>query len=262
MSLKALYAAATGMDVQQSQMDSIANNLANMNTSGYKASKVAFEDLIYDQVQTPGAATTQNTSSPVGVQIGHGARLVGVYKAFSQGEFLQTDRELDVAIEGSGFYEVTLDDGTAAYTRDGGLQLNKDGNLVNTRGFAVQPAITVPPDATSLTVGQDGTVSVTQAGQTTPTNLGQIQLVNFQNPSGLQSMGQNLFKETEASGTPVVTNPGENGTGTLVQGFLENSNVKVAEELIRMIVAQRSYEANARVLSTTNEMMRASSSIS
>lgn len=261
MSLTALYAAATGMDVQQATMDSIANNLANINTTGFKASRAGFEDLMYEQVQTPGLKNAANTPSPIGIQIGHGARLVGVYKDFRQGEFVQTDRQLDVAIEGAGFFKVTLDNGTAGYTRDGGLKINSTGILVSNRGYQVEPAITMPADATAITVGQDGTVSVTQAGVATPTSLGQLQLVMFQNPSGLKSIGQNLYQETDASGTPTSGNPGVNGAGTLAQGFLENANVNVAEELINMIVAQRAYEANAKVLSTTNEMMRASSGV-
>lgn len=261
MSLTALYAAATGMDVQQATMDSIANNLANINTTGFKASRAGFEDLMYEQVQTPGLKNAANTPSPIGIQIGHGARLVGVYKDFRQGEFVQTDRQLDVAIEGAGFFKVTLDNGTAGYTRDGGLKINSTGILVSNRGYQVEPAITMPADATAITVGQDGTVSVTQAGVATPTSLGQLQLIMFQNPSGLKSIGQNLYQETDASGTPTSGNPGANGAGTLAQGFLENANVNVAEELINMIVAQRAYEANAKVLSTTNEMMRASSGV-
>ncbi len=260
MSLKALFAAATGMAAQQSRMDAIANNLSNLNTTGFKASRTSFEDLIYDQVQTPGLRTEANTLAPTGIQIGHGTRLVSVYKQFSQGEFSQTNRDLDVAIEGKGFLTVTLDNGEKAYTRDGSLQLDKDGNIVNANGYKVEPSITVPTTATSLKIGKDGTVSITVDGQSVPQNLGQLQLVIFQNPSGLKAAGQNIFEETEASGSPVTATAGVDGAGTFAQGFLENSNVNVAEELINMIIAQRTYEANSKVLQSTNEMMRAANS--
>lgn len=256
MSLKALYAAATGMEAQQTRINAISNNLANLNTVGFKRDQASFEDLVYDQIQTPGAKSSTNTNTPIGIQIGHGTRLVGVSKMFSQGEFSQTNRELDVAIEGNGFIQVTQDDGTIAYTRDGALRIDADGNLVNSRGLIIEPAITIPSDATSITIGTDGTISATVAGQTTVSELGQLQLAVFQNPAGLKALGKNLYTETDASGTPTVTTAGTSGAGNISQGFLENSNVNVAEELINMIVAQRSYEANSKVLQTTSEVMR------
>ncbi|EKD42155.1 MAG: hypothetical protein ACD_73C00298G0002 [uncultured bacterium] len=261
MTLKALYAAATGMDAQEARIGSISNNLANINTTGFKSDHVAFEDLIYDQVQTPGSKNSSNTTAPIGIQVGHGTRLVGVYKHFTQGELMQTSRELDVAVEGNGFLQVTMDDGTPAYTRDGSIRLNADGQLVTSRGYAIEPAITIPADATSVTIGRDGVISATTPGATTASEAGQLQLVIFQNPSGLKAIGQNMYQETTASGTATSTTPGTSGAGTISQGFLENSNVNVAEELINMIIAQRSYEANSKVMQTSNEMMRTSTNV-
>lgn len=259
MSLKALYSAATGMEAQETKINTVANNLANINTAGFKADRASFEDLMYDQLRSPGALNGTSTIAPTGIQIGHGTRLVSVYKQFSQGEFTQTNRELDLSVEGNGFFRITQEDGTEAYTRDGSFRVNAEGILVNDHGLALADNITIPQEATSISIGRDGTVSAAVAGQTSTTALGQIQVAVFQNPSGLRSLGQNLFQETDGSGTAVVGNPGEAGAGGLVQGFLENSNVNVAEELISMIIAQRSYEANSKVLQTTNEMMRTSS---
>lgn len=260
MSLKALYAAATGMEAQEVRINNIANNLSNLNTPGFKADRESFEDLMYDQIKTPGAKSGDASTSPIGVQIGHGVKLAGVYKQFTQGEFNQTNRELDVAIQGNGFFQVTLDNGNKAYTRDGSFRVNATGELVNNRGLKIDPSITIPIDATSVTVSPKGIVSVIQSGSSTPSELGTIQLVTFQNPSGLQSLGGNLYTETAGSGTPTTSNPGESGAGEVLQGFLENSNVNIAEELINMIIAQRSYEANSKVMSTTSEMMRSTNS--
>lgn len=259
MSLTALYAAATGMDAQQTRINDIANNLANVNTSAFKADKESFEDLIYNQVQTPGLKTSSSTVAPIGIQTGHGTRLAGVYKNFSQGEMTQTNRELDLAIEGRGFFSVTLESGEKAFTRNGALRVDSTGKIVTDRGLALDPGVTIPADATSLSIGKDGTITAVVPGSSTPSDLGKIDLVMFANESGLQSMGQNLYKETSASGTPTSVTAGELGSGTIAQGYLENSNVNVAEELINMIIAQRSYEANSKVLSTTNEMMRSTS---
>lgn len=261
MTLKALYAAATGMEAQEARIAGISNNLANINTTGYKSDRAAFEDLMYDQIQTPGTKNSSNTLSPIGVQVGHGTRLVGIYKHFTQGELIQTNRELDVAIEGNGFLQVTMDDGTIGYTRDGSIRVDNTGRLVNSKGLPIEPSLTLPTDATSVTVGRDGTISVTTPGASTAQEVGQLQVALFQNPAGLKAIGQNLFQETEASGTPTTAVPGESGSGTLAQGFLENSNVNVAEELINMIIAQRSYEANSKVMQTSNEMMRSSTNV-
>lgn len=261
MSLRALYASATGMDALETRVGNIANNLSNINTVGYKASRENFEDLMYDQIVTPGAEAGGGRVVPVGIQVGHGTKLVGVYKHFSQGELSQTNRELDVAIEGNGFLEVTLDDGTSAFTRDGSMKLNENGELVTTSGYIIQPSMTIPQEASSVSIGKDGTITVSIPGESAPTNVGQIQLSIFQNPSGLKAIGQNLYQTTTASGSPSGLNPGEGGAGTLNQGFVENSNVNVSEELVSMIVAQRTYEANARVLSATSDMMRTSSGV-
>jgi flagellar basal-body rod protein FlgG len=261
MSLQALYSAASGMDAQQVRIDNIANNLANVNTVGYKASRDSFEDLMYDQIQTPGVKNGANTVAPVGAQVGHGTKLSGVYKQFSQGEVAQTNRQLDVAIEGNGFLQLTLEDGQKAYTRDGALTLDSTGRIVTKQGLVIDPSITVPPDATNLTIGRDGTISVNIAGQSAAQDLGKIQLAMFQNPAGLKSIGQNFYQETNASGAATVVDAGLSGAGTLSQGVLENSNVNVAEELIGMIVAQRMYEANSKVMSTTSEMMKSSNSV-
>lgn len=261
MSLKSLYAAATGMEAQETRINSIANNLANVNTQGFKSDHVTFEDLMYDQIKTPGLKNAENTVSPIGIQVGHGTRLVGVYKNFSQGEFTQTNRELDVGIQGNGFFQVTRDNGETAYTRDGAFRVDAEGNLVTSRGEVIEPAITVPTTATSISISESGVVSALEEGSSTPTDLGTLELVTFPNSAGLKALGQNLFYETEASGAPTTATPGSDGAGVLLQGFLESSNVNVAEELINMIVAQRSYEANSKVLQTTNDMMRASANI-
>lgn len=261
MTLKALYAAATGMDAQEIRIDNIANNLSNVNTTGFKASRECFEDLVYDQIQTPGSKNSTNAVSPVGVQIGHGTRPIAVYKHYSQGEFVQTNRELDLAIEGNGFFAVVMDDGTKAYTRDGGLAVDSTGKVVTKHGFAIEPSLTLPAETTSITIGKDGTITAQIPGQAQPQEVGKLQLTVFRNPSGLKALGRNLLAETVSSGTAATVNAGESGAGNFNQGFLENSNVNVAEELINMIVAQRMYEANSKVMTTSNEMMRASNAI-
>ncbi len=261
MSLRALYAAATGMEAQETKVGNIANNLSNISTVGYKASRESFEDLMYDEIVAPGTSTSASTIAPVGIQIGHGSKLVGVYKHFSQGELSQTNRELDIAIEGNGFLEVTLDGGGSGFTRDGGLKLNQNGEIVTTSGYVIQPTLTIPQEASSVTIGKDGTVTVTIPGEATPTTVGQLQLSIFQNPSGLKAIGQNLYQQTTASGSATALNPGESGAGTLNQGFVENSNVNISEELVSMIVAQRTYEANSRVLSATSDMMKTSTGV-
>lgn len=262
MSLAALYTAATGMDAQLTKINNISNNLSNISTTAFKASREHFEDLMYDQVQTPGLKSDSNTTVPVGIQIGTGTHLAGVYKNHAQGDFNQSNRDLDLAIEGKGLFAVTLANGQTAYTRDGNFQVDSNGQLVTGKGLVLSPGITIPNDIASIAIGKDGTVSTSSSADTAAQVVGQIQLSMFPNVAGLKALGQNLYAETEASGTAATVTPGETGSGTLLQGSLENSNVNVAEELINMIVAQRSYEANSRVLSTTNEMMRASNNIS
>ncbi len=259
--LNALYAAVTGMDAQQVRIQNISNNLSNINTSGFKSDHATFEDLMYEQVKTPGTGSSGGSISPVGIQMGNGTKVLSVYKDFKQGDFSQTNRELDIAVEGKGFLQVTLDNGETAYTRSGSLKVNQDGNIVDAHGYALEPSIAVPNNATSLTIAKDGTVTATVAGSSSPSELGKFTLANFTNPAGLKAIGENLYQETQGSGSPTSGNPGADGLGTMLQGFLENSNVNLAEELINMIVAQRSYEANSKVLSTANDMLRAANNV-
>ncbi len=254
--INALRSASTGMDAQQIRIDAIANDLANVNTSGYKKTNANFEDLYYDQIKAPGTLNDKNTASPNGIQIGHGTKLTSVNKVFTEGSSQQTGNALDVSIEGAGFFKVTNSAGDIMYTRTGTLQTDKDGILVTSNGFTVEPALTIPQDAKAITIAKDGTISATTAGSETATVVGQLEVIMFQNPAGLQYAGQNVYKESDASGTPKTVVAGEEGSGTLSQGFIENSNVDIGESLIRMIVAQRSYEANAKVIEASDRMMQ------
>jgi flagellar basal-body rod protein FlgG len=253
--VRSLWISKTGMDAQQTSLDVIANNLANVSTTGFKRSRAVFEDLLYQTARQPGAQSSQTTQVPTGLQIGTGARPVATERIHVQGNLTQTGNSLDVAIQGEGFLQVLLPDGGAAYTRAGALQLDSTGQLVTPDGFAVQPAITIPAGVTGVTIGKDGTVSVTQSGQAAPTQVGSIQLVNFINAAGLQSYGDNLYLETASSGTPTSGTPGSNGLGLLNQGFLETSNVNVVEELVLMIQTQRAYELNSRAIQTSDQML-------
>jgi flagellar basal-body rod protein FlgG len=259
--INALRTAATGMEAQQIRIDNIANDLANINTVGYKRSTEDFEDLYYDQIKTPGALNSQSVESPNGIQVGHGTKLTSISKLFTEGVLQQTGRDLDVAIEGNGFFKVTNADGQTMYTRNGSWILNKDRQLCNSNGLLVDPQITIAADATSVAIGKDGTVSVTTSTDPAPTNAGQIDLVTFANPGGLRYAGAHLYAETSASGSPVTSLPGASGAGTITEGFLENSNVNMGESLINMIVAQRSYETNAKVIEAADKMMQAINSI-
>ncbi|KTC85545.1 MULTISPECIES: flagellar basal-body rod protein FlgG [Legionella] len=252
----ALWVSKTGLDAQDKQIANIANNLANVNTTGFKKSRATFEDLIYQNLTQAGAQATQTTEIPTGINMGSGVHLVSTQKVFSEGGILNTQNPLDVAIQGTGFFQVLLPDGTQAYTRDGTFQLNSQGQLVTPGGFVVQPPITIPQQALNITIGQDGTVNVLTAGNNTPAQLGVIQLNTFINPAGLQPMGQNLFLQTVASGPVQTDNPGNIGLGTLLQGSLEASNVNVVEELVNMIQAQRSYEINAKGIQTVDNMLQ------
>jgi flagellar basal-body rod protein FlgG len=242
-------------------MDVISNNLANINTSGFKRSRAVFEDLLYQNIRQPGAQSSQQTQIPSGLQIGTGVRPIAAERIHTQGNLQQTGNQLDVAIQGEGFLQVLLPDGTTGYSRDGSLQSDSQGQLVTANGFVVQPALTIPANATSVTIGQDGVVSVTQAGSTASVQIGSIQLATFVNPAGLQSMGQNLYLETASSGTPSTNVPGTNGTGTLSQGFVETSNVNVVEELVNMIQTQRAYEINSKAITTSDQMLQKLSQI-
>ena len=250
-----LWVASTGMMAEQRDVDVIANNLANVNTVGFKRSRINFEDLIYQTIRMPGVVTTQGTEVPTGIQYGHGVKPVSVQKIFMQGDLKYTENPLDLAIEGDGFFQILLPTGETAYTRAGSFKLNSSGQVVTPDGYPLQPPITIPPDTVQITVEPDGTVSVIQAGSTTPTQVGSIQLVHFPNPSGLKSIGKNLFLETDASGAPITGTPGENGLGTIAQGFLEMSNVRVVEEMVNMIAAQRAYEASSKTIITSDQML-------
>ena len=252
---QALWVAKTGLDAQQTRMSVVSNNLANTNTTGFKRDRASFEDLLYQQLRQPGGSTSQQTQLPSGVQLGTGVRVVATSKDFQQGNPQQTGRSLDVMVNGRGFFEVMLPDGTPAYTRDGSFQINAQGELVTNSGYAVQPGIQVPEGAQSMTIGNDGTVSVTMAGQAQALEIGSLTLTDFVNPSGLQAKGENLYVETTASGPAQNGTPGLNGLGSLVQGSLEGSNVNVVEELVSMIETQRAYEMNAKAISTTDSML-------
>ncbi len=253
--IRALSTAATGMEAQQTRLDVTANNIANTSTAGFKRSRAEFSDLMYQNQRAPGAATGNGTQAPTGLQVGMGVRTVSTQRMHSQGELRQTGRPLDVAIEGRGFYPVTLPGGEVAYTRDGALKIDAEGTLVTAEGYALAGDISIPPDAQNITIGADGTVSVVVPGETTPVEAGQLQLAAFANESGLEAMGRNLYRETSASGTAVVGAPGENGSGTLAQGTLELSNVNVVEEMIDLISGQRAYEINSRVIKAADEML-------
>jgi flagellar basal-body rod protein FlgG len=253
---RSLYTAASGMNAQQTNLDNVANNLANANTTGFRKRRVQFQDMIYQNVVTPGAAATQQTVS-AGLQIGLGTRSAATEILQSQGDFQQTGNSLDVAIQGLGYFQVLTPNGQTAYTRCGSFHLDSQGNIVTSDGDALQPSITIPADATAITIGSDGTVSITQTGQTQSQQIGQIQLATFPNPGGLNSIGSNLMLPTSSSGDAIVGNPGgSEGLGTLVQGSLEQSNVNTVEEFIQMILAQRSYEANSQVAKAADQMFQ------
>ena len=259
---RSLYIAATGMNAQQAQMDVISNNLSNVSTTGFKGSRAVFQDLIYQTLRQPGANSTQQTELPSGLQVGTGVQQVATERLYTQGNMQQTGNSKDVAINGNGFFQVQMPDGTTAYTRDGSFQTNAQGQLVTSSGYPVMPQITVPQNATSLTIGTDGTVSIKVAGATNSQTIGTIQLATFINPAGLESKGENLMEETTSSGAPNVTTPGLNGAGTLNQGYLEASNVNVVQELVNMIETQRAYEINSKAVQTSDQMLQTLSQMS
>jgi flagellar basal-body rod protein FlgG len=259
--IRALYTSSTGMEAQQLDLDTIANNLANVNTSGFKRSRVDFQDLLYQTFRPAGASVAQGNTSPTGIQVGLGVRPAATQKIFSQGDFQLTENPLDVVIEGDGFFQVTRPDGTTAYTRSGSFKKDATGRLVTSDGYFVSPSVTLPTDATSVTIGADGTVSVTSAGQAAATQVGQLQIARFANPAGLSSIGRSLFMNTTASGDAIVGTPGQNGNGTLAQGFIEMSNVKVVEEMVNMITSQRAYEASSKAIQTADEMLGISNNL-
>ncbi len=254
--MRSLWIAKTGMEAQQTQLDNISNNLANVATNGYKRSHAVFEDLIYQNMRQSGANTTEQTVLPTGLQVGLGVRPVATARIYTQGNLQQTSNNLDLAIKGDGFFQIQMPDGTTAYTRDGSFQLNANGQMVTSNGYTVLPGITIPNNAQSLTIGNDGTVSVTLPAQTAPQTVGQLQLANFVNPAGLDPKGQNLFAETASSGTPNTGAPNNNGMGALQQGFVETANVNVVEELVQMIQTQRAYELNSKAVQTSDQMLQ------
>lgn len=251
----ALWAAKTGLDAQQTRMTVVSNNLANVNTSGFKKGRAVFEDLLYQNVRQVGASTSQDSVAPSGMSLGTGVRVVATEKLYTQGNMIQTGNPFDLAVNGRGFFQVMLPDGTMGYTRDGSFQVNADGELVTSSGYRVQPGISIPSGAQSVTIGADGTVSVQVAGQSTPTQVGNLQIVDFVNPAGLQPRGENLLLESAASGTAQTGTPGLDGLGSLQQGSLESSNVNVVEELVNMIETQRAYEMNSKAIQTTDQML-------
>jgi len=254
--IPSLYIAKTGLDAQQTNMDVIANNLANVSTNGFKRQRAVFEDLLYQTIRQPGAQSSEQTNLPSGLQIGTGVRPVASERIFTQGNLTKTDNSKDIAIDGQGFFQVQLPDGTSAYTRDGSFQVDQNGQLVTSSGYQVVPAITIPANALTITIARDGIVSVTQQGQTAPTQVGQLTLSTFINNGGLESLGENLYQETQSSGAPTDSTPGLNGAGLLNQGYVEASNVNVAEELVNMIQTQRAYEINSKAISTSDQMLQ------
>jgi flagellar basal-body rod protein FlgG len=254
--IRALTTAATGMEAQQTRLDVTANNIANVSTAGFKRGRAEFQDLIYQTYRAPGAQTSDATRNPTGLEVGLGVRTVDTQRMHSEGDLQQTGNSLDIAIEGNGFFQILMPDGQLAYTRNGGFKLDADGKVVTADGYPLSDGITVPPEATAMTVGPDGTVTVTLPSSATPAQVGKIQIANFVNPAGLSALGRNLLRETAASGTAVQGKPSENGLGSLSQGTLELSNVKVVEEMIDLIAGQRAYEINSRVVKAADEMLQ------
>ena len=254
--IRSLWISKTGLEAQQTQMDVIANNLANVSTTGFKRSRAVFEDLLYQTIRQPGAQSSQQTQIPSGLQIGTGVRPTASERIQTQGNLQQTSNQFDIAIQGAGFFQVLMPDGTTAYTRSGSFQTDSQGQLVTSNGFVVQPALTIPVNATNVTIARDGTVSVTQAGVAAPVQIGSMQLAVFINPVGLQSQGENLYVETASSGTPNTNVPGTNGAGLLNQGYVETSNVNVVEELVNMIQTQRAYEINSKAITVSDQMLQ------
>jgi len=254
--IRSLWTAKTGLEAQQFNVDVISNNLANVSTNGFKRQRAVFEDLLYQVIRQPGAQSSQVNQVPSGLQLGTGVRPVATARIFTTGNLQNTGNSLDLAINGQGFFQILMPDGSTAYTRDGAFQLDNQGNVVTSSGYPIQPGIAIPPNTITITIGDDGTVSALVAGSQTPTQAGTIQLANFVNPAGLQARGENLFMETASSGAPLVNQPGANGVGVLNQGFVETSNVSVTEELVNLISAQRAYEINSRSIQSSDQMLQ------
>ena len=254
--MRSLWISKTGMEAQQTQLDTISNNLANASTNGYKRAHAVFEDLMYQNLRQAGANSSEQTTLPTGLQAGLGTRAVATARSFTQGNLQQSSNPLDIAIRGNGFFEVQMPDGTTGYTRDGSFQVSATGQLVTNNGYTVMPGITIPVNAQSVTIGNDGTVTVQLPGQAAPQSVGTIQIASFINAAGLEPKGQNLYAETAASGAPNAGTPGQNGLGSLQQGFVETSNVNVVEELVQMIQTQRAYELNSKAIQTSDQMLQ------
>ena len=254
--IRGLYTSASGMIAEQLMIDTISNNLANVNTTGFKKVRVDFQDLLYQTMRQAGTEVAAGVQVPTGIQVGHGTRPVATRQLFTVGSFEFTGNDLDMAIEGDGFFQVLLPDGTTAYTRDGAFKRDVTGQIVNSDGYPMEPAITIPDDTVTITIGANGTVNATLAGQSTSTNLGQINLARFPNNGGLERIGSNLYKESGASGTATVTTPGSDGVGEIAQQFLERSNVQVVEEMVNLIIGQRAYEVNTKTIQATDEMLQ------
>ncbi len=254
--MKSLWIAKAGLTAQQAQLDVISNNLANVATSGFKRSRAVFEDLMYQTSRPAGAQSSQQTQVASGMQVGTGVRPVATERLFTQGNLQQTSNPKDFAIQGGGFFQVLMPDGSAAYTRDGSLQVNAEGQLVTASGYPIQPAVTLPANSTNMTIGSDGTITIQAAGSTQQTQVGTLQLAQFNNPAGLDSRGENLYTETPSSGAPNMVTPGTNGAGVLLQGYVETSNVNVVEELVNMIQTQRAYEINSKAINTADQMLQ------
>lgn len=259
--MRSLWTAASGMTAQQFKIDTISNNLANVNTTGFKKSRVDFQDLLYQTHKYAGTPTTAGAQVPTGIQIGHGVRSVATQRIFSQGTFQQTDNPMDIVIEGDGFFQILLPDGGIRYTRDGAFKMDSDGRITTSDGFPLEPEIIVPADIIDFSVGSDGTVTVLRPGMNEPETIGQIELVRFVNPAGLKSEGSNLFTATAASGAPMIGTPGLDGFGKLAQGWLEMSNVQVVEEMVNMIVAQRAYETNSKAIQAADDMLQTANNL-
>ncbi|PRD68439.1 flagellar basal-body rod protein FlgG [Malikia spinosa] len=254
--LRSLWVAKTGLEAQQAQMDVITNNIANVNTNGFKRSRAVFEDLLYQTVRQPGAPSSQQTQFPTGLQFGTGVKPVATERLHTQGNLMQTGNSKDIAIDGKGFFQVQMPDGTVGYTRDGSFHVDNQGQLVTSSGYLLLPQITVPADAQVLTVSRSGQVSVTVQGNAAAQELGTLQLASFINPAGLEARGENLYYETGASGAPIVNDPGTNGLGQLSQGFVEAANVNVVEEMVNMVQAQRAYELNSKAVTASDQMLQ------
>lgn len=254
--IRSLSTAATGMEAQEKRLDVTAHNIANVSTTGFKKNRAEFEDLMYQTYKTPGAATGANSQSPTGLQVGMGVKIVATQRMHSQGDMQQTGNPFDIAIEGNGFFPINLPSGEVGYTRDGAFKLDAEGKMVNSNGFPLASDISVPPNAETVSIAADGTVSASVPGEKEPVSLGKIELATFANPAGLMAKGKNLYSETAASGSPIQESPGQNGLGFLSQGALEGSNVKVVEEMIDLISGQRAYEVNARVVKAADEMLQ------